>query len=123
VGKERRPQRIHPVREGLFAMAGLWDEWRGADPPLRTFTIITTDANQTLAPLHHRMPVILHPADEAVWLDPGAPVDALAALLRPCPEPFLAYYPITDRINRVDSEGPECIAPPRAQEPLQPTLF
>jgi putative SOS response-associated peptidase YedK len=66
----------------LFALAGLWERWR--DPRsgerLETYTIITTDANEAIAPLHDRMPVILRPQDEQAWLDPG--VDA-TAILRP----------------------------------------
>jgi putative SOS response-associated peptidase YedK len=65
-----------------LAIAGLWEGWRGADAEvLRTFTILTTDANDTLRPLHERMPVVLEKADWPVWL--GEREGDYAALLRP----------------------------------------
>lgn len=71
----------------MFGLAGLYDTWR--DPtgePRETFTIITTEANQVVAEAHDRMPVILNPADEEVWLDPEED-DSLHLLsyLRPFP--------------------------------------
>ena len=76
--------RIRLKDEPLFALAGLWEWWR--DPAtqqgIETYTIITTEANAVLAPLHDRMPVIVGAADYARWLDAGA--DS-ATLLAPYP--------------------------------------
>ncbi|MCO5165300.1 MAG: SOS response-associated peptidase [Planctomycetes bacterium] len=117
-----------------FAMAGLWERWRGPDKtlerPLETCTIITTDANEVVAPIHDRMPVILDPDDFARWLDPDeqrGPV--LQAMLRPCPARLLESIPVGTYVNDVRHEGPRCIAPyaeppagaPRA--PAQTELF
>jgi putative SOS response-associated peptidase YedK len=70
-------------RDGApMAFAGLWEAWRQPDGDLmRTFVILTTYANSTMARLHERMPVILEPADWPVWLWEAA--GELAALLRP----------------------------------------
>lgn len=57
---------------GPFSMAGLWDEGEGPEVgPLPGFVVITTEANGRLRPFHPRMPVVLHPGDEALWLDPA----------------------------------------------------
>ena len=60
--------------ERSLRLAGLWDEWQdktdAESEPLRTCTIITCEANELSAPIHQRMPVILKPEVEALWLDP-----------------------------------------------------
>jgi putative SOS response-associated peptidase YedK len=75
-----------------LAFAGLWEHWAGAEPPIESCTIITTDANDLVRPIHHRMPVILAPKDFARWLDP-APGDpgALQEMLRPLPAEQMTY--------------------------------
>ena len=70
-----------------FAIAGLWERWRDpAGETVESCTLITTEANPALAPIHHRMPVILASADYDAWLDarPASPA-ALHDLLRPLP--------------------------------------
>ncbi len=67
-----------------FAMAGLWESWQGPEEiGLYTCTIITTQPNELVAPLHDRMPVILPPEACRRWLDPGQPAAALLRLLQP----------------------------------------
>ena len=71
-GRARQPHLIRRADRRPLAFAGLWATWRGSadGEPLRTFTIITTRANEAIAPLHNRMPVVLGPDDWATWLDP-----------------------------------------------------
>jgi putative SOS response-associated peptidase YedK len=69
-GREKTPYYIHPENQQYLAFAGLYDVWtkpNGED--LHTFTIITTDADESVAKLHHRMPVILERDLEDAWLD------------------------------------------------------
>lgn len=66
-----------------FAFAGVWDTWHGGETTVESCTMITTVANPTLEPFHHRMPVILHPTEYAYWLDPKTPAEDLQALLAP----------------------------------------
>lgn len=116
-----------------FAMAGLWERWKGPDgrldPPLESCTIITTDANEVVAPIHDRMPVILDPEDHARWLDPAeARGDLLEPLLRPCPARLLETIPVGTFVNDVRHEGPRCIErfeepPAAAPGPDQARLF
>jgi putative SOS response-associated peptidase YedK len=67
--------------EPLFALGGLWEWWK--DPAggtrVESYTIVTTDANTALAPIHDRMPLIIAPNDYAAWLDPAANVRRLIA--------------------------------------------
>jgi putative SOS response-associated peptidase YedK len=82
--------RIGRKDDDLFGFAGLYDTWRDPDDPtggeLTTCTIITTQPNEIVAPIHNRMPVILLPDDEDHWLDPDmTEPDEIVSLLRPYP--------------------------------------
>lgn len=95
-----------------FAMAGLWDRWEKGDGPLETFTIITTDPNEIVEPVHRRMPVILQPSDYTVWLDPEQGDKALlSSLLKPFPPERMEGFPVSTYVNNPANEGPRCIEP------------
>lgn len=85
-----------------MAVAGLWEGWQNPDSGewLRTFTVVTTEANERQALLHHRMPVILAREDWPVWLGEREGGDPLA-LLRPCPPEWLRFWPVAARVGRV----------------------
>jgi len=116
--------------DGLpMAFAGLWSTWRDpADPeadPLRTFAIVTTSANATLAPIHDRMPVILPPEAWVAWLNPEPPAPGeLLALLRPAPDDLLVRFPVSRRVNNTRNEGPDLVVPlgPLGPDPEAPTI-
>lgn len=97
-----------------LSLAALWEGWRDPDSGewLRSFTIVTTEANELLAPLHTRMPVILDEADIPAWLGeaPATP-EALQALLRPFPSERLTLWPVDRKVGNVRNEGPELIEP------------
>jgi putative SOS response-associated peptidase YedK len=98
---------------GLFALAGLWDTWHtpeGAD--LSSCTIITTTANEMMAPIHDRMPVILNPAAYAEWLsvEPQAP-EQLIRLLAPYPSEEMTAYPVSTLVNSPRNDVAECVVP------------
>ena len=108
----KTPTYLHRKDSGLFAFAGLWDEWHAPDgSPLRSCTIITTTPNSVAARIHDRMPVILRPGDEAFWLD-SAVTDArdLLSLLAPYPAADMEAYPVSRRVNVPVSDDPELIA-------------
>ncbi len=97
-----------------FTMAGLWEHWQppGADQPLETCTIITTEANGTVAPIHHRMPVILAAEDRDAWLDPApSSAESLTALLRPAPADELTAQTVDRHVNNARHDDPACIEP------------
>lgn len=100
------------LRSGeAFAFAGLWELWRPDDTPLFTCTIITTEPNALLAPIHNRMPVILPRSAYAAWLDPAErePRD-LQALLAPYPAEEMLAYPVSTLVNNPANDTPACIA-------------
>ncbi|NKB71258.1 MAG: hypothetical protein GKR89_29650 [Candidatus Latescibacteria bacterium] len=112
-GEERVPTYIRPGDAGLLAMAGLWEEWSAPEgETLRTCTIVTTQANAFTAPIHHRMPLLLTPAQEAVWLDPQRqnPAD-LAALLTSKSELPLVSHSVSKQVNIPTFDDPSCIEP------------
>lgn len=107
----KTPFNICRADDGLFAMAGIWETWIGPDgSELESCALITTHANDLMAPIHHRMPVILEPADWSVWLgadESGAA--SLKELLVPAAEGVLKAYPVSTKVNRVANQGPELI--------------
>ncbi len=111
--KTKTPMHIRLQDGELFAFAGLWDEWHTPDgSPLRSCTIITTSPNKVTAPVHDRMPVILRPEDEALWLDTTItqPTDLLPLLI-PYPAEFMEAYAVSRQVNAPTVDNPECLAP------------
>jgi putative SOS response-associated peptidase YedK len=95
----------------VFAFAGLWERWKPAQgDAVETFTIVTTDANETVAPIHDRMPVILDREAEPGWLDPEAGLEDLRDLLVPTDE--LEVTEVSDAVNDVRQDGAALIEPP-----------
>ncbi|WP_018698006.1 SOS response-associated peptidase [Amorphus coralli] len=97
-GAKSQPYRITPKGGGLVAFAGLWEDWSAPDGGvMETATILTTSANEALAPIHERMPVVIHPDDFAAWLDVRT-VDAreAVALMRPTPDDLFDIEPVGD---------------------------
>lgn len=95
-----------------FAFAGLWERWHKGEeqePPLETCALVTTEANEVVAPVHARMPVILHPSDYALWLDPKASIPDLIALLRSYDGPMTAA--VGPYVNSPKNQGPRCAGP------------
>jgi putative SOS response-associated peptidase YedK len=112
-GKARLPYRVVMKDRGLFAFAGLWDRWTSPEGrEFRTFSIITTETNGLTAEFHERMPVILKPEDEPVWLAPyvNEPKTVLP-LLKPFPPERMDLYPVSQTVNKATNKGPECAAP------------
>lgn len=113
-GAAKRPVWIHPREGGVLAFAGLWERWtdRASGEIVETCTIVTTAANGTMAPFHHRMPVILPAAAWDRWLDPK-PVDpaSLLPLLVPAPDDLLAVRPVSTRVNSPANEGKDLVEP------------
>ena len=108
----KRPFRIILKSGEPFAMAGLWETWK--DPKgkaIPSCTIITTAANEYVAPIHHRMPVILPRESEEPWLDAGIEEAAsLTQMLVPAPEGYLHAYEVSTMVNYASNNGPEVMA-------------
>jgi putative SOS response-associated peptidase YedK len=113
--KQKQPWFIRRRDGEPMAFAGLWEIWHdpeiGDDAPrIRTFTIITTQANDLLEPIHERMPVVLPESEWDAWLDPeNQDVDALEALLVPAPAAEFEMWPVSTLVNKADNDGPELL--------------
>ena len=108
--KNKRPFFIRLKNCEPFAFAGLWESW-GHDN-LESFTIITTEANELVAQIHDRMPVMLHEKDEGTWLDPDlqAPVK-LKTLLKPYPADLMEMYEVSTAVNSSKNDEHTFILP------------
>jgi len=112
----KQPYHIHRRDGKPFAFAGLWERWNRGEQPLETCTILTTDANDLMRPLHDRMPVMLDPGDFERWLDPTVDRPAeFQPFLKPCPEDWLQATPVSTHVNNPRNEDASCIVPIPAQ--------
>jgi putative SOS response-associated peptidase YedK len=110
-GTRKQPYYVRAKSGAPIAFAGLWETWIGPNgEELDTATIVTTDANRLLAPIHERMPVIVPPEAFDLWLN-CRDVDAqtAAALIAPAPEDLLEAYEISTAVNRVANDNPKLI--------------
>jgi putative SOS response-associated peptidase YedK len=109
--KNKRPFAI-AFRSGQpYAFAGLWEQWRPKEgEALETFTILTTEANELLAPIHDRMPVILEPKDYKRWMEPADPDRLPVGLMRPFPAEQMTAWPVSQRVGNVRNNDPELLA-------------
>ena len=131
----KRPYRVAFTDDRPFAMAGLYERWQPPTPettqtglgafgggsdenpndalddegPIETFTIVTTEPNELVADLHHRMAVVLDPDEESTWLHGST--DAVENLLNPYPATEFHAFPVSTRMNAAGVDGPDLIEP------------
>ena len=104
----RRPYHCRLVDGRPFAFAGLWSPVESEE----ACTILTTEPNEVLRPLHDRMPVMLAPADYGLWLDPAVTEPArLAPLLRPFPAGDMEAVRVSLMANDARNDSPACLEP------------
>jgi putative SOS response-associated peptidase YedK len=121
--KRKQPYFIHRLDGEPIAFAGLWDSWRPKDadpdtPWLHSCTIITTSANETMAPIHDRMPVILPPSAWGEWLARGNDdLVSLGKLLVPAPAKLLTMHPVSTDVNNVRVKDAHLAEPVDPEEP------
>ncbi len=118
-GKIKQPHLFQLADGGAFAFAGLWERWEKGETPLETFTIICTDANPSVAAIHHRMPVILTPDQWERWLDVTYDAAAVLPLLK-SPSVVLTTTRVSQKLNKVDNDDPSVL---EAEPEKEPTLF
>lgn len=112
----RQPYAIGPAAGGgMLAMAAIFSSRREGPPSV---AIMTTAPNERVAPIHDRMPVILHPDLLDAWLDPATPPAELAPMLTAAPTDSVRIWPVSGAVNRVGTDGPELLRPVE----LSPTL-
>lgn len=106
----KQPYRITMKDDRPFAFAGLWDRWKSGNEVITTCTIITTEANEIVQPVHTRMPVILTEEQQADWLDPSIqhPAD-LKALLKPYSPEKMKTYEVSTLVNSPKNDTPDLL--------------
>lgn len=111
--KTKQPYYIRMADEKPFAFAGLWEYWRAADAGdgegILSFTVLTTTANELMATVHDRMPVIIDQENFERWLDPKVPGADALDLLKPYPSELMFATPISRRVNSPANDDPSCI--------------
>lgn len=119
----RQPVWFHAPDEGLLLFAGLHESWRNPQDGewRRTFTILTTSANDIVAPVHDRMPVILPRDVVADWLhvpatNPAEYAKGVTDLLQPAAAGVLIVTEVSKRVNSVANDDPACLAPAHDRE-------
>ena len=113
-GKRKSPVYVSMKFQKPFGFAGLYEIWHSPEGrEIRSCTIITTEANDLLRPVHDRMPVIMHKENEDDWLvDPAVhDKDRLLALLRPYPAGEMKVYDVSPRVNTPANDSPDNIKP------------
>ena len=112
LGDRKQPAFIHNEDDRLMGLAGLWEVWHSSDGSVvESCTILTTQPNQVMAPIHNRMPVIIAAEDYSMWLDPGPrPEDGLH-LLRPFASEKMEVYAVSTVVNSPRNDSVACIEP------------
>jgi putative SOS response-associated peptidase YedK len=110
--KNKIPMRIKLKSGELFAMAGLWEQWKSPDSnAVFSCTVITTSPNELVKEIHDRMPVILKPEDEKIWLDPTIQdTDYLNHFLQPYDETLMEAYEVSSLVNSPKNNSIELIS-------------
>jgi putative SOS response-associated peptidase YedK len=111
----KQPYVFEVANGSLFAFAGLWDAWK--DPEghwLQSFAIVTTEANELMARIHPRMPVILRPRDYDRWLERDSGERPPLDLLRPFDAEEMEMKPANPAVGNVRNNGPEMLVCPPA---------
>ena len=109
--RAKQPYFIHMRDDRPFAFAGLWESWEGPDHSwVESCTLLTTEPNELIEPIHNRMPVILSADDYQHWLDPKVQtIEPLAPLLIPLPGDRMDAYPVSTHVNSPAHDDPQCI--------------
>jgi putative SOS response-associated peptidase YedK len=112
-GKRKVPHLIRMRDDRPFGFAGLWEAWEGPDhSAVQSCTVLTTEANELVRPIHDRMPVIVAPQDYERWLDTAAGgLEGLAPLLRPYPSQQMTAFAVSPLVNSPANDEPGCVEP------------
>jgi putative SOS response-associated peptidase YedK len=110
-GKHKWPHYFRLKAGEPFAFAGLWEHWSKGEQPVETCTILTTEANSLLRPVHERMPVILRPDDYGRWLHPKETAAKLLPMLVPFSADLMESRAVSKLVNSPKNNVPECIQP------------
>ncbi len=114
----KQPHYFHAGGEQVVCFAGLWESWVdvATGEEIKSYTIVTTNANEKVRPVHDRMPVIVEPGDFDRWLDPEVEFEDVKNLLRAAREDVLSEHLVSRRINGSREDDPSLLKPVRADQ-------
>ena len=119
-GAGKQPFRITLKDESPFYFAGIYDRWHAPiGYEIMTFSIITTEPNELMTDIHDRMPAILTPDQELIWMDPDRGLDEVLAVLKPYESIRMNAYPVSPQVGNVRNDNQNLVLPYHPP----PTLF
>jgi len=122
-GRSKQAFYFQMRNEGAFAFAGIWDKWKNGQTSVTSCAIITTTANELLAQIHDRMPVIVRPESYELWLNQEIPSSELKKLLEPYPSEEMKSHPVSSQVNYAESEGEDLVKHVDFEVGTTPSLF
>ncbi len=124
IHKDKIPYRITLKDQGLFAVAGIWEQWKSEeDKTVFSFSIVTQPPNNLMKDIHDRMPAILLPEQEKIWLDKSISAEDALSIITPYPDDLLHAYTVSDRINKVTENDAQLLDEVPFDRPIQGSLF
>lgn len=125
MGSVKQPYCFEVGQGDVFALAGLWDEWRAPDGELiESCTILTTTPNELVADLHNRMPVIVTPDKYDLWLDPDVTdFELIRDVLKPYDAASMRRFPVSRKLNNSKIDDAESAVPITLEVAEQEPLF
>jgi putative SOS response-associated peptidase YedK len=125
--KTKQPFAIAMKGDGMFAFAGLWETWKDktTGQKLRTYTVLTTDPNELMEPIHNRMPLIIQPQDYERWMASADPAHLPVDLLRPYPAEEMKAWKVGKTVGNTRNNDATLVEPLKEAEatPTTPSLF
>ena len=110
VGKDRIPYRIILPDTPIFSVAGIWETWTNSTGTIiPTFAVLTQPPNTLMQGIHDRMPAILPPEKEALWLDNSLPIKEILDLIKPYPSDLMKAYRVSSLVNKVSVNNPQLL--------------
>ena len=110
LGKNKQPYYIKTTDQEVFTCAGLWEVWQSPkDEVIESFTVITQESNTLLKDIHDRMPAILLPEQEKLWLDDTIPPEELLDMIVPYPNELMEAFPVSNRVGKVSENDSDLI--------------
>jgi putative SOS response-associated peptidase YedK len=125
MGSVKQPYCFEVGEGEVFALAGLWDQWKSPEGQIvESCTILTTTANSLVADMHDRMPVIVPPDKYELWLDPDVNAfEAIRDILKPYDANSMRRYPVSRKLNNSKIDDAEFASPVTLETPTQKQLF
>lgn len=124
IHKDKIPYRITLKSQALFSVAGIWEQWKSEeDKTIFSFSIITQAPNKLMSEIHDRMPAILLPDQEKMWLDKSRSAEDALSIIQPYPDELLHAYTVSDRVNKVKENDINLLKEVPFDRPIQGSLF